>query len=327
MISLAFPYALLALPLPYLLWRFAPPYRSRTPALRLPFFRQLTAAAGVEAGPGATELRRTRLQGIAAIAIWLCLVTAMARPEQLGEPIQIESAGRDLILAIDISGSMDTVDMATESGPPEQRLAVVQRVVRQFVAEREGDRVALIAFGSNAYLQAPPTEDLETVTTLLDQTQVGMAGPHTALGDAIGLAIRTFETSEVDDRLLVLLTDGNDTASAMSPVSAAAIAADRGVQIITVAVGDPDATGEDRVDLATLRSIASSTGGASYYATDSDALADIYAQIDALAPRDVQVISQRPRSPLAHWLLAAALLIGLGTILALRLGAVRRDMA
>ncbi|MEM8553823.1 MAG: VWA domain-containing protein, partial [Pseudomonadota bacterium] len=247
MISFAAPWWFVILPLPWLVWRFAPPHQETTPAVRFPFFRQIAKATGQDPRPGSVVLTRTRLQLGAAVLVWLCLVTALAGPERVGAPIELTKSARDVVLAIDISGSMDERDFLTATGGRLQRLEAVQGVVAQFVADREDDRMALIVFGSAAYLQAPLTDDLQTVTDLLNQTQVGMAGPHTAIGDAIGLSIRTFDSSAVEERLLILLSDGSDTASVMSPINAAEIARQEGVEIFTIAVGDPEGEGENRV--------------------------------------------------------------------------------
>ena len=174
--------------------------------------------------------------------------------------------------------------------------------------------MALIIFGTRAFVQAPFTEDLNSLNGFLDQTQVGMAGPNTALGDAIGLGIRTFDSSEVDQRLMIVLSDGADTSSRMTPVNAAAIAAEKGVVIYTIGVGDPDASGEDRVDLDALKDIADRTGGEYFFADDEEALADTYARIDELNPRVVETQSYRPRESLAHYPLAMALLTMLITM-------------
>lgn len=321
MISLGLPWALMILPLPLLVWRLVPPHRERVQALRFPFFRRIVDTAGTEPGPGAVVLRRTRLQMSAAIIAWCLIVLATAQPERVGEPVEITRAARDVVLAIDISGSMDARDFAGPDDAPQQRLAAVRDVVRSFVEGREGDRMALIVFGSRAYVQAPLTEDLGTIVDLLDRTEVGMAGPHTALGDAIGLAIRTFESSDIDQRLMILLSDGTDTASRMSPVNAAEIADGQGVEIYTIGVGDPDATGEDRVDLATLQDIAARTDGEYFFASDQDALTHVYARIDELAPREVETLSYRPRQPLAWIPLALAALVGLATLTLLQLAA------
>ncbi|MDF2233607.1 VWA domain-containing protein [Albimonas sp. CAU 1670] len=327
MISLAEPWALLLLPAPLLVWLLAPPHRAPSPALRVPFFRRVARAAGAQPRRGASVRARSRLQMAAAILCWSLLVLALAAPERLGKPVEVTRAARDVALAIDISGSMDARDFPGPDGVPLQRLAAVREVVRAFVEGREGDRVALIVFGSRAYLQSPLTEDLDAVADLLERTEVGMAGPHTALGDAIGLAIRTFEASEVEQRLLILLSDGADTASRMSPVNAAEIAAARGVEIHTVGVGDPDATGEDRVDLGALEDIARRSGGGYSFASDADALAQVYARIDRLAPREVERLSWRPRTALAWIPMAAALLIAGGTTAGLHLASRRRGRA
>ena len=317
MISLAFPWALLALPLPWLVWKLLPPHREQVPALRFPFFRRVTSAAGAEPGPGSVVLRRNRLQMATAMVLWCCCVLALARPERLGDPVEVSKSARDVVLALDISGSMDTVDFATADGTRIQRLAGVQQVVRDFVAQRQGDRIGLIVFGSQAFLQAPLTQDLATIVDLVEQTQVGMAGPHTALGDAIGLSIRAFEASDVDQRLLILLSDGADTGSRMSPLNAAEIARGEGVEIHTIAVGDPEGSGENRVDVATLQDIARRTGGSYFFASDVEGLDEVYTRIDELSPRVTEVLSYRPRTPLSHYLLGLAAVLGLATLMVL----------
>ncbi|WP_138469312.1 VWA domain-containing protein [Poseidonocella sp. HB161398] len=327
MIVLAQPWALLLLPLPLLCHRLLPPRREQVPSLRFPFFRRIVAVAGTEARSGSVVPARNRLQIAVAALCWGLLVLAMAAPERLGRPVAIETAARDIVLAVDISGSMDSRDFAAPDGSRLQRLEAVKQVVGRFVAARRGDRVALIVFGSRAYLQAPLTADLDTVAGLLARTETGMAGPHTALGDAIGLAIRTFEDSEIDERLLILLSDGSDTASRMDPVNAAQIAAARGVEIVTIGVGDPEARGEDRVDLAALRDIAARSGGAYFFAADQAALQEVYDRIDRLAPRESATQSWRPRRSLAWIPMGLAALLGLGATGWLHLAARRRPAA
>lgn len=327
MISFAFPWALLLLPLPLLIWRLLPPHREQAPALRFPLFRRIVEAAATKPHQSAVVLTRTRLQMAAAVLCWLLAVLAMARPERVGAPVEVTRAARDLVLAIDISGSMDERDFAAPDGARMQRLEGVRGVVRDFIEQREGDRMALIVFGSRAYVQAPLTEDLDTIASLLDRTEAGMAGPHTALGDAIGLAIRTFEASEIEQRLLILLSDGSDTSSRMSPVNAAEIARGKGVEIYTIAVGDPEASGEARVDVRTLKEVATRTGGESFFAGDAAALEEVYQRIDELAPRQVETLSYRPRQPLAWIPLALALAVGLSTVAALQIEALLRRRA
>ncbi|WP_204113467.1 vWA domain-containing protein [Shimia biformata] len=327
MISFAAPWALVLLPLPFVVWRFFAPRRERVPALRFPFFRQIVTVGQVEAAAGSVILRRTRLQMAVAVLVWAMLVVALTQPARLGAPVELTKSARDVVLAIDISGSMDTVDFETASGERLQRLQAVKNVVGEFVANRSGDRVALIVFGTRAFLQAPLTADLTTIEDLLNQTEVGMAGPHTAIGDAIGLGIRTFEVSEVDQRLMILLSDGADTGSRMSPLNAAEIAASKGVEIHTVAVGDPAGAGENRVDVAALEGIAQRTGGGSFFASDVAGLADVYDRIDALTPRLVETVSYRPKTALAGWFLAVAAVLGLLAMTVLTYGRIRQGDA
>ena len=311
MLELAHPLALAMLPAPLLVWWLLPPHRERVSALRVPFFGEIVAATGAEAQSGAVVMRRRLLQMSSAILVWVLLVAALAKPEWVGEPIVRSEAARDVMLAIDLSGSMDYRDFPAEDGSMLRRVDAVQRVVDRFVAERKSDRVGLIVFGDRAYLQLPFTRDLETARELVSLMDVGMAGPRTAIGDAIGLSIKSFETSEVDDRLLILLTDGNDTASKMTPINAAEIAKLNGVEIYTIGIGNTEATGEDRVDFEALTAIADRTGGAFFEAEDETALDQVYRRIDELAVADVETTSWRPRQSLVHWPAGIAVLIAL----------------
>lgn len=325
MISFATPWAFFLLPLPLLVYWLAPPHREKTSSIRIPFFRHVAKAAGIEPKSGLVIARRPMFQTVVVVLIWLSLVTALVRPEKLSDPIVIEKSARDVVLALDISGSMDQRDFLSTDGTPNQRLAAVKDVMRRFIAERQGDRMALIIFGTRAFVQAPFTEDLSSLKGFLDQTQVGMAGPNTALGDAIGLGIRTFESSEVDQRLMIVLSDGADTSSRMTPTNASAIAADKGVVIYTIGVGDPNASGEDRVDLDALKAIADRTGGEYFFANDEAALAQTYQRIDQQNPRIVETQSYRPRESLAHYPLLAALLLMLGSAAGLHFAQRRRS--
>jgi len=311
MVEFADPWLLLALPLPWLLRWLLPPRREPVPALRIPFFDAIAAVSGETPRPGASVPVQRRLQLLAMSLVWLLLVLALAGPQWLGPPVEQTRSARDIMLAIDISGSMDERDFAGPDGEPVQRLDAVKQVVGRFIAARRDDRIGLIVFGTRAYVQVPFTQDLQTAQALLDAIEVGMAGPHTALGDAIGLALRSFEASEVMQRMLVVLTDGSDTGSRMSPLNAAAIAADNDVSIVTIGVGDPEAGGEDRVDFEALERIAAMAGGQFFTADDGAGLADVYRRIDELVPREVETISYQPRRSLLHWPAGTAVLFGL----------------
>lgn len=324
MLELAYPWALLALPLPLLAWWLLPPQRERVSALRIPFFEQIVAAAGSEARAGAVVMRRRWLQMVMAVIVWSLLILGLAKPEWVGEPIVRTEAARDIMLAIDLSGSMDYRDFPGEDGEPVTRFNAVQRVVDRFVAARKSDRIGLIVFGTKAYVQLPFTRDLDTARALVELMEVGMAGPQTALGDSIGLAIRSFESSEVEDRLLILLTDGNDTASTMTPINAADIAKLNGVAIYTIGIGNVQATGEDRVDFEVLDAIASRTGGEFFNAEDEAALDAVYRRIDETAAAEVRTQSWRPRESLVHWPAGLATVLALFAYAALLLGSRRK---
>ena len=311
MLELAHPWALALLPLPALVWWLMPAHREPVRALRVPFFSNFVSASGEVPRSGAVVIRRRALQMIPAVLIWALTVVALAKPEWVGEAIERTESARDMMLAIDISGSMDEVDFQQADGTRLQRLEAVKQVVGGFIEQREGDRIGLIVFGTRAYVQVPFTRDLRTARSLLDDIEVGMAGPHTVIGDAIGLAIKTFEVSEVDQRLLILLTDGSDTGSMMTPINAAEIAHRKQVEIHAIGVGDPDGRGEDRVDFETLEQIAERAGGTFSSAEDLAGLEQIYARIDELVPREEQTLSFRPRRSLVHWPLGLGLLLGL----------------
>ena len=317
MLEFAYPLAFLLLPLPLLVWKFMPPHRDRVSALRVPFFDAIVRATGLEARAGAVVMRRRVLQMVAGVLIWAAIVTGIARPEWIGEPIVRTEAARDIMLAIDLSGSMDYRDFPGEDGENVSRFTAVQQVVAQFVADRESDRIGLIVFGDRAYLQLPFTRDLRTADALVRLMEVGMAGPRTALGDAIGLSIHAFKSSEVDDRVLILLTDGNDTASKMTPINASDIAKLNGVEVHTIGIGNTEATGEDRVDFTILETIATRTGGRFFNAEDQSALIEVYREIDKATTADVRTQSWRPRELLVFWPAGIAVLIVLLTYLLL----------
>jgi Ca-activated chloride channel family protein len=219
------------LPLPLLVWLIAKPFREHQQALRIPFFEEVAQAAGLKPSRGAVVMKRSFVQWGLAVLIWVLVVAALARPEWVEDPIEKIQSARDIMLALDLSQSMEARDFVDSTGQRINRLEAVKQVVDDFIKRREGDRIGLIVYGAGAYPQAPFTLDHESVRILLDETQVGMAGPRTVIGDAIGLSIKLFEASEVEDRVLILLTDGNDTGSTMPPEKAADIAADQETRI------------------------------------------------------------------------------------------------
>jgi len=218
-----------------------------------------------------------------------------------------------------LSGSMEAQDFTDADGNNVDRLTAVKQVLDAFFARRDGDRVGLILFGSAAFVQVPFTDDLDVVRELLDEAQIRMLGPRTMLGDAMGLAINLFERSEVDERVLIVLTDGNDTGSLVPPERAAEIARDNGVVTYTIAIGDPTSAGEQALDEKTLESIANITGGSYFHANDRDELEAIYTELDEVNPRQVETQSYRPLTDLYHWPLAAMILLTLLYIMLLEI--------
>jgi len=311
MFSFAYPLLFSLLLLPLLVHWWIPPYRDRQLAVRAPFFEDLVTLSGQTPASGSVVRRRSPLRTVVLVSCWMLLVSSLARPQWIEAPVVQQTPSRDLLLAVDLSASMQTEDFTTADGVKSTRLDAVKQVLDDFLARRKGDRVGLIFFGSAAFTQAPFTQDLDTVRDLMREAQVGMAGPKTAFGDAIGLAIGMFESSHVKDRLLIMLTDGNDTSSKLQPEKAAAIARDQDIVIDCVAVGDPRAAGEQKLDEKTLRAVAKIAGGHDYWAGNRKDLDEIYRRIDRMATHEIQSISHRPRRDLYHWPLLVAVLVSM----------------
>ncbi len=313
---LAWPWSLVALPLPWLARRFLPPAPPTTgSALRVPFFDELRALErGDEQRPRSSGAKRWVMW-----AAWALLVTAAARPEVVDTAGVMPISGRDLVLAVDISGSMEQPDFDID-GRRVTRLGVVKSVAGRFIERREGDRMGLILFGAQAYLQTPLTFDRKTVAAMLNEAEIGLAGKQTAIGDAIGLALKRMLESEQQDRVLILLTDGANTAGAVSPLRAARLAADEGLRIYTIGIGAEQVridtvfgtqviNPSSDLDERTLEAIARTTGGAYFRAGDTERLEAIYRRLDQLEParRDQDVFL--PVRSLYYWPLAIALLL------------------
>ncbi len=311
MLTFVHPWLVLLLPLPWLLRQLLPIHHERKAAVRVPFLQRLSKLVGLEPGSEVAITSRPLSQWLMLTAVWVFLIAAITRPQWLEEPIIKELPMRDLLVAVDLSGSMEAMDFTDSDGNAVDRLAAVKQVLDEFFARRDGDRVGLILFGSAAFVQAPFTDDLDVVRELLSEAQIRMLGPRTMLGDAMGLAINLFERSEVEERVMIVLTDGNDTGSLIPPERAAEIARDSGVVVHTIAIGDPTSVGEQALDEVTLGNIATTTGGGYYHASDRQELAAIYDHLDEINPRQVETQSYRPVIDLYHWPLAAGILISL----------------
>lgn len=262
---------------------------------------------------------------LVAALIWVLLTSAAARPQWVGEPQAFPVSGRDLLLAVDLSGSMDTRDMIIDNQPV-NRLRVVKQVAGEFIQRRRGDRVGLILFGSRAYLQTPLTFDITTTATLLDESEIGLAGRETAIGDAIGLAVKRLREDTTAQRVLIVLTDGANTAGEMEPLQAAQFAAREEMTIYTIGVGADEMMIQDvfgsrvvnpsaDLDEDTLRAIAELTGGRYFRARDTAELEEIYIQLDELEPVESDQKVVRPVSEWFYWPLAAAFMLAATLVL------------
>ena len=311
MLTITYPWLFLLLPLPWLVRKLLPGYHKRKAAVRVPFMQRLSRLVGQQPGRDVAVEGRKTSQWLVLILSWSLVVVALAHPQWLEDPIIKELPMRDLLVAVDLSGSMETQDFTDADGNVVDRLTAVKQVLDAFFARRDGDRVGLILFGSAAFVQVPFTDDIDVVRELLAEAQIRMLGPRTMLGDAMGLSINLFERSEVEERVLIVLTDGNDTGSLVPPERAAEIARDNGVVVHTIAIGDPTAVGEQALDEKTLKNIATSTGGGYFHANDTEELETIYDHLDEINPRQVETQSYRPLTDLYHWPLAVSILITL----------------
>jgi len=315
MLSLAWPWVLLALPLPFIIRALLPESNQLQEAgLRVPSF----AGFGVLADrPGSEQLLNWRTW--VAVIAWVLLVVAAARPERIGDELDIPVSGRNLMLAVDLSGSMDQKDFELGSRRVD-RLTATKAVASDFISRREGDRIGLILFGERAYLQVPLTLDRETVKILLMEAFIGLAGEKTAIGDAITLAVKRIHDQQGDagEQVLVLLTDGANTAGEIDPMKAAELAAQVGLRIYTIGIGAEQMEvasiigGRRRVnpsadlDEETLTGIADLTGGRYFRATDTATLQEIYRLVDELEPVEEPEAGFRPVQSLYFWPLAGA---------------------
>ena len=328
-IEFAWPWLFAALPLP-LVALLLPRATKRSPAaLRVPFF------AAIEQQSDHLAPKRSRLRLLLALSAWLLLVLAASRPQFVGEPVHMPITGRDLMLAVDLSGSMENDDMVIRNRRV-NRLAAVKVVAGEFIERRAGDRLGLILFGRQAYLQTPLTFDRKTVRQLLEESAIGLAGKETAIGDAIGLAVKRLRVQPQENRVLILLTDGSNTAGSVDPMKAADLAAQEGIRIYTIGIGADEQLvrgffGTQKVrntdlDEASLKAIASKTEGRYFRASNIESLQEIYALLDELEPVSEEQELYRPVDELYSWPLAGALLLSVLLALAAS-GLTRRQHA
>ena len=321
MLSFVWPWFYLILPLPFLYRKLRRSANSESPYLESTIL--LSIAETQNRLVSSTSQRRLLI--LLLIIAWLSLVTAIARPVNIGDPVALPTTGRDILLAVDISGSMEREDMII-NGRQVNRLYAVKSVVSEFVNTREGDRLGLILFGERAYLQTPLTFDTKTLQDLLIEAQIGFAGNGTAIGDAIGLSVKKLKERPDSNRVLILLTDGSNTAGVLSPSEASDIAKKAKVKIYTIGIGDGRQRNQvlfgqtlvnqnNDLDERTLTAIADLTGGKYFRARDPRELRSIYDQLNKLEPIEQDEELLRPITSLFHWPLALFLTCSLLIIL------------
>jgi Ca-activated chloride channel family protein len=314
-IEFALPLIFLALPAPLLVMWLLPRASSSQPVtIRVPFYAQVRTQLLNKAS------KHSRLQLLIAFIIWLLLVSSAAQPQSMDEPIQLPVMGRNLMLAVDLSGSMEADDMVIGDRQL-TRLSAVKVVAGEFIDRRVGDRLGLILFGDRAYLQAPLTLDRKTVKTLLNESVIGLAGKKTAIGDAIGLAVKRLRNEPEQNRVLILLTDGSNTAGSIDPLKASDLAAQQKIRIYTIGVGADSrmvrgvfgmsTMVSSDIDEDTLQAIADKTGGRYFRARDIESLMQIYSLLDEIEPIAEDAEVYRPVNELYFWPLALALVLSM----------------
>ncbi|MCE5294816.1 MAG: VWA domain-containing protein [Chlamydiales bacterium] len=320
MITFAWPWCFLLLVLPWVVYRFVPA-ATRDVALKIP---DLEDFAHFQKG---VKFTLPKVQVFLALFIWAALVTTIARPQYVGKAIELPQSGRDLMLAVDLSGSMRMDDFEINNQRVD-RLTALKLIACDFIERRKGDRIGLILFGSQAYLQSPLTFDLQTVKQLLVEASVGLAGSETALGDAVGMAVKHLRDSPSYSRVLLLLTDGRNNTGKLSPEKAAELASHIQLKIHTIGIGADVQTirtlfGQQTInpsselDEPTLKMIAEKTGGKYFRAYDTQKLAQIYQEIDRLEVQDRAQQLYHPTEEL-YWYSLLAALSAMGVLLLCR---------
>lgn len=324
MIHIAYPWLILSLVLPFIIYKLSHSHARQASALKVPFFKELSQLFGTPDAIATKSLNKIKY--LLALT-WLLIVLSAMGFQWLGQPISIPQNGRDLLMAIDLSGSMQTPDMQI-NGVTKSRIDLVKQVAKQFINGRSGDRLGLVLFGSKPYLQTPLTFDRETVQDMLDDASIGIAGTQTAIGDAIGLSIKQIINYPANSKAIILLTDGGNNAGVLEPLAMAKLAKKQHIKIYTIGIGAKQMTVQtlfgpqvinpsSDLDINGLKQIALTTGGKFFRAEDGRALQNIYNQINQLEPISANHLQVRPITQLYPWTLGSALLLSFIIILIL----------
>lgn len=300
-------------PLPFLVYWLIPPLRKKSEVVLVPFLDQAAAATGEKVRRGAWISKRNMLQWFLLLLTWVCMLLALARPQIVGQPELKVKTARSFLVAADISFSMAAKDWVVD-GERQSRWEAIKEVMGEFIEKRQGDRMALVFFGTNAYLQTPFTTELDVVQWFLDETDVGMAGQMTSIGKAIGFGVRLFAEDTLDQKVMLLLTDGSDGGKGITPQDASYLAKNDSIKIYTLGIGDPEAPNSD-LDEATLMSISEITEGRYFRAMDQNALEEAYKTLEELEPLEFEEEEYKPVTALYYYPVLAG--IGLSFLLLL----------
>ncbi|MBA2650333.1 MAG: VWA domain-containing protein [Legionella sp.] len=317
MFELAHPWALACLVLPFLVWYLLKPAKIVLPvALKIPFFNALQTI--VHTGKHSLALQKSLW--LPAL-IWLGLAIALAGPRWVGEPTPITRDAYNIMMALDLSGSMEITDMLMD-GTPVSRLTVVKQAAEQFVRARSEDKIGLILFGTRAYLQTPLTYDKHSILLRIEDASSGLAGQTTSIGDALGLAVKRLGDVSKKGRIIILLTDGANNSGVLSPLKAAELAQDEHIKVYTIGLGSEGnatdffiANASADLDEPTLKQIAGKTGGRYFRATDTQSLQEIYKTINKLETVKQEQATIRPQKEYYPWFVAFALLVSMGWLM------------
>jgi Ca-activated chloride channel family protein len=303
--SFAYVWVFALLPLPLLIYFLLPVKRVRSDFLQIPSLPTAERVLGVKARQAALVKGRGLITWIGLYVIWILLIGALASPQLIGMPDMKVKTSRNFLIVADLSFSMANRDWQVD-GQRSTRWEAVKTVMADFIAARQGDRMGLIFFASNAYIQVPFTPDLLTVKQMLDEADVGMAGQMTNIGKAIVKGAKMFDRDTIATKVMLILTDGVDSGLDILPLDAARQAADDSIMIYTIGIGNPGMANSD-LDEPTLTAIAEMTQGRYFLAMDTDELATIYDELDALQPIEFEEERYRPRTLLFYYPLALAI--------------------
>lgn len=289
MLEISYPFVFILLVLPFFFMLLS--YKNSTILL---YFPNMKALKDTESNGKKIDSKQSSFFArFILFVVYFLVVTALTKPVLIEEPTIKEESLRDILVCVDLSASMFAKDFKSKNGENIDRLEAQKEILGEFFLKRSGDNIGLIFYGSAAFIQSPFTSDTNATIKLFNEAQIGMAGPKTVIGDAIGLGIKLFDESNIKERIIILMSDGTDTGSKVNPLEASKIAKESDLKVITIGVGDPNAKGSEKVDLKTLKEIARITEGEFYFASDSETLENVYVQIDKMHPKMIKTQSYR----------------------------------